>query len=288
MSGIPLLLFGATGMLGRRLTDKLNTAGYEVTGIDRDACDFSVVEKRQLEVMVRAVEPVLIINAVDYKAQDAVLAQRINAAVPGWIAEIAQAQDIPTVYFSTNQIFDGTRSTPYDEAHPAQPVNRYGESKYAGEQAVRAAGGYVFRLSWVIDAVGGNFLTHLQPLLCNGAVIHVVADQIGAPTSACQLADAMPHLLPLVQSRALPADVYHLTADGYSSWHGLACAVAQAMGSAARIIPVTSAEYAPSVPAPKNARLDCRKLEAYGIRLPHWRDGFDALFAQASLKKERP
>jgi dTDP-4-dehydrorhamnose reductase len=204
---------------------------------------------------------------------------RINGEVPEWIARAATAHTIPLIHFSTDYVFDGVRGR-YAEDAPQRPLNVYGETKRVGETAVLDAGGYVFRLQWVYDVRGQNFLLTMKKLLAERDVLSVVADQVGAPSSARDIATAIVRATAKILAHQMPAGVYHLAAAGYTSWHGFACAIADSMASATRIIPITSAEYPLPATRPLDGRLDCSALTAQGITMPHWRDGLNALLTE--------
>ena len=286
MSDAPsLLLLGANGQLGQRLNRAFSHAGYEVTALDRAACDFATADQKAIEVKLRAVDPQLIINAVAYTAVDRaeteeVLATRINGEMPGLIARVAAAHHVPFIHFSTDYVFDGAAGTPYTEDAPVRPLGVYGRSKLAGEEAVHAAGGYVFRLQWVYGGAVANFFTTMTRLLHEKPELRVVADQLGAPSFAGHIAAATLQAAQKIGVQQLPPDIYHLTAGGYTSWHGFTCAIAEGIGSHARVIPITSEQYPTPAARPKDSRLDGSKLAAYGIAMPHWREGLAARIAE--------
>lgn len=271
-----ILLFGMTGQVGTRLMETLGQAGYDVTGIDRGRCDFATATAKDIATIIRAVEPQLIINTaahtgVDAAETESALAQHINGEVPGMLAHAAQEQHIPFLHFSTDYVFDGLRGAPYAETATVNPVNAYALSKRAGELAVRQHGGHVFRLQWVYDTRGKNFFLTMKKLLAEHEEVRVVADQLGTPSHANCIAHAVTKAAPKLIDGSLPADIYHLSAQGHTSWHGFACAIAAATGSAARVLPITTPEYPLPAARPKDARLDCSKLAGYGIEMPHWR-----------------
>jgi len=274
-----ILLFGVSGQLGYRLNEALTAAGHEVTALDRAACDFATVDTKQLEMKLRAVEPEIIINAAAYTAVDKAenepeLAQRINAEMPALIAKNAKGTKF--LHFSTDYVFDGVRGR-YHEDAATNPVNIYGASKLAGERAVLEEGGHVFRLQWVYDSRGKNFLLTMKTLLAEKESLDVVADQVGAPSSARALAEAITAAVPKIIAGDIAPGIYHLTAAGYTSWHGFACAIAAAIGSKTRIRPIPSAEYPTPATRPLDGRLFSTKLAAHGITLPHWRDSLNTL-----------
>lgn len=281
-----MVLFGINGQVGARLMQTLTEAGYEVTGIDRARCDLAVATPKDIAVILRAVEPQLVINATAYTGVDlaetnAEMAQRINGDIPTLMAQAAAEQHVPFLHFSTDYVFDGQRGAPYAEAAEVRPVNAYARTKRAGEEGVLAHGGHVFRLQWVFDTRGKNFFLTMKELLAEREELRVVADQIGAPSYALHIAKAVTKAAPLLMTGDIPAGVYHLTAQGHTSWHGFACAIARATGSTAQVVPITSAEYPLPAARPKDARLDTAKLAVHGIAMPHWYEGITQAASEA-------
>lgn len=273
-----ILLFGAQGQVGYRLNEILSAAGFEVTALDREQCDFSSATSKQIATMIRAVEPVAVINAaactaVDKAESEPELAQLLNAEIPAMIAAACAEQQVKLIHFSTDYVFDGVNGAPYAEGAKPGPLSAYGRTKLAGEAPVLAAGGHVFRLQWVFDARGKNFFLTMKKLLAEREEVRVIADQLGAPSNARHIAQAIAKVLPMVVSGALPSGIYHLAAAGDTSWHGFAVAIAEALKSKARAVPIVSAEYPTPAARPKDARLDTSKLASYGIAMPHWREG---------------
>ncbi len=273
-----IVLFGVNGQVGHRLLETLTVAGYEVTGIDRARCELATATAKDIATIIRAVEPQLVINAtaytgVDAAETDAAVARRLNAEVPGLMASACEDQHVPFLHFSTDYVFDGLRGAPYTEEAHVHPGCVYGVTKRAGELAVANHQGHIFRLQWVFDARGKNFFRTMRKLLAARAEVTVVADQLGAPSNALHIAEAVTKAVPKIIKGAIPAGIYHLTAGGNTSWHGFACAIAKMIGSKATIRPLVSAEYPTPAARPKDARLDCSTLASHGIAMPHWRDG---------------
>lgn len=285
MTGQPsLLIFGATGQVATRLREQLGER-YDITALDRAACDFATADSRKIDTILRAVDPALIINATGYTAvdkaeSDEAAAYQVNAHAPGLIAAAAHAASIPFVHFSTDYVFDGGLHSPYGEGVRTSPINVYGASKRAGEELVGEQGGHIFRLQWVFDSRGRNFFLTMRSLLAQRPEMNIVADQMGAPSWAGHIAQSVAAALPLIADGRLPQGIYHLTAGGYTSWHGFACAIAAAMNSSTCIHPITTAEYPVPATRPKDTRLDCTRLAGYGISMPHWREGLAAAMAQ--------
>ena len=271
-----ILVFGARGQVGSELLAQ----SPDAIGVDRTALDFAAPDATAIERLLEAYHPDYLINAAAYNAVDRAeeepeLTHRINAVTPALLAAIAQRRGIPFIHFSSDYVFDGAEA-PYTETAATNPLGVYARSKLAGEQAALDAGAKVFRLQWVYGATGSNFYLTMRKLLAERSTLTVVADQIGAPTHAGHIAQAV------LQSLRLPAGLYHMAAAGHTSWHGFACAIAQATQSNCAIAPITLAEYPASAVRPKDTRLDITKLATHGITLPHWREGLkDLLHATA-------
>ncbi|MFM9890899.1 MAG: dTDP-4-dehydrorhamnose reductase [Rickettsiales bacterium] len=264
-----VLLLGANGQLGFRLAEQL---GDTCIALDRAACDVTTLDAKKIHVLIEAHQPTHLINATGYTQVDAAetnraSAMQVNAAAPLLLAQVAQARGIGFTHFSTDYVFDGKRGAPYAETAATHPANHYGASKRAGEEGVLEAGGTVFRLQWLYDVRGRNFFCTLRRLLAEGKPLRIVADQLGAPSFAPDVAACVMQAL----QQNIPAGLYHLTAQGHTSWHGFACAIAA--GTEAHIEPITSAEYLLPAPRPLDARLNCGALASYGITMPHWREG---------------
>ncbi len=275
-----VLLFGGNGQVGSRLKELL---GDDCIALTRAECDLSQLNEKQTRALIESHEPDIIINAaaftkVDDAEKDDTTAILVNTTAPGILARAAGS--IPFIHFSTDYVFDGN-AAPYTEDATCNPVNRYGQSKWRGEQEVLAAGGpsYIFRLQWVYDVRGANFMLTMQRLMRERGVLKVVADQFGAPTPAPSIAHAVAQALPLIIEGKLPTGIYHMASGGHTTWHGFACTIAQALdGSAAEVVEaLVTPEYPTPAPRAYDTRLDCSALARHGIVLPHWRDAFLAL-----------
>ncbi len=285
-----ILLFGAHGQLGHELQRLLEPLGAVKPFGSSDA-DFR--EPELLREIVRRHRPRIIVNAaaftaVDKAESDSATAFAINATAPAILAEEAEAVDACLVHYSTDYVFDGRKNTPYVETDPVNPLSVYGRSKAAGEQAVGAVRRHlIFRTSWVVGTHGSNFVKTMLRLAGEREELRVVADQIGAPTSAALLADMTAKIL--AQMAHQSADearwgLYHLVAAGETSWYALArhvVARAGRMGYPLKtkpeaIVPITTADYASATARPANSRLDTSKLRAaFAVTLPDWSVGVD-------------
>ena len=282
-----ILLLGRTGQVGWELNRSLLTLG-DVTALSRSEADFSQLEG--LRKVVRDCNADIIVNAVAYTAVDKAegeesLAHQINADAPCILAEEAKRSNALLVHYSTDYVFDGTKLASYVEEDVPNPINVYGRTKLAGEQNIQATGcrHLILRTSWVYSSRGQNFVKTILRLAQQREELRIVADQIGAPTSARFIADVTSGILsklqPLKSSSAHESGgIYHLAPSNYTSWHGFAQTVLDAAKSSLfsasnlpMLIPIPTEHYPLPAPRPKNSRLNCDKLCAqFGIHRPSW------------------
>lgn len=280
-----ILVTGSRGQVGFELQRALAPLG-RVVAVDRQRCDLA--DPAAVRDCVRSLRPDLIVNAAAYTAVDRAESERalafaVNAESPGVLAEEAARLGAPLLHYSTDYVFDGSHSGAQVETAQTRPLNVYGASKLAGEQAVQAVSGehWILRTSWVFGLHGANFLKTMLRLAGERETLAVVADQQGAPTSAALIADVTAHLVRArLRGEAVPASgCYHLAAAGITDWHAYARRViarAAAAGLPTRVAAediraISTADYPTPATRPANSRLDCGKLEqALGIVLPDW------------------
>jgi dTDP-4-dehydrorhamnose reductase len=267
-----ILLTGATGQVGWELRKTLAPLG-EVKAFDRYGLDLA--DAPQLAASVRALLPGLIVNAAAYTAVDKAEAERdmafaVNATAPRVLAEEAKRIGALLVHYSTDYVFDGTKPAPYVEDDATHPINVYGESKLAGEQAIARAGcrHLILRTSWVYGARGKNFFLTMRRLGKERPELRVVHDQVGAPTSSLAIAHATSQLL----ERGTEG-LYHMTAAGETTWCGFARAILAGAGIATPVVGIRTENYPTPARRPTNSRLDCSRLKAAaGVQLPTWEE----------------
>jgi dTDP-4-dehydrorhamnose reductase len=282
-----ILLLGKDGQVGWQLQRALAPLG-EVMACGRTECD--VADADRLRGLVADLRPSVIVNATAYTAvdkaeSDAATAHAINARAPGVMAEAAAACGALLVHYSTDYVFDGSKTTPWVESDTPAPQGVYGQSKLDGETAIResACKSLVLRTSWVFGEHGGNFVKTILRLARERDSLGVVADQIGSPTPAALIADVTAALLLRLESgqRMAAAEhrLYHLAAANPVSWHAFACRIvdlARAMGETLRldasaIRAIGTADYPTPARRPANSRLDCARLEVdFSLRMPDW------------------
>ena len=276
-----ILLTGVNGQLGHELERSLQGLG-QVVALNRARMDLSDLD--QVRDVIRLEQPQLIVNPAAYTAVDLAesqpeLAFRINAEAPAVMAQEAARLGAAMVHYSTDYVFNGAKSGPYLEDDPTGPLNVYGASKLAGEQAIAAAGipHLILRTSWVYGRRGKNFLLTMLRLAAERDELRVVNDQHGAPTWSRTIADTT--ALILSQARAAGpgwwpqnSGVYHLSSQGQTTWFGFTEAIVAAAGLECRLIPIPSAEYPVPAPRPGNSVLCSDRLIARFCALPDWRE----------------
>lgn len=286
-----LLLLGPNGQLGRQLQRSLAPLG-PVTALDRKGknglCG-DLADLPSLAATVNTLAPDVIVNAAAYTAVDQAesepdQARRINALAPAALAKAAKETNAWLIHYSTDYVFDGTGTAPWQEDDPKDPVNVYGKTKLEGEQAIRDSGcrHLIFRTSWVYSARGKNFINTMLNLAAQKDSLKVVNDQTGAPTGADLIADITAHAIRSAHKDENLCGTYHLAAAGQTTWYEYANLVITAAARAGmsiktkpeNIIPVPSTQFPTPAPRPKNSRLDTTRLQtAFNLHLPPWEDG---------------
>ena len=293
-----ILLLGKNGQLGWELQRSLAPLG-ELVALDRQGAPGlcgDLGEPDGLAATVRALRPDVIVNAAAYTAVDRAesepdLARRINAHAPAALAREAAACGALLLHYSTDYVFHGHGQRPWAEDDPTGPLNVYGQTKLAGEQAIVQAGcrHLILRTSWIHAARGGNFARTMLRLARQQPRLTVIDDQWGAPTGAELIADVSAHAIVQLRARPDKAGIYHLAAAGETNWFSYAKHVlAQAQSAQAAIeyavkdiLPIPSSAYPVAATRPHNSRLDTRKLRtAFDLHLPPWQAGVDRMLAE--------
>ncbi len=282
---------GMTGQLAMALAERGAKAGVEVVRLGRPELDLTRDET--ILPALQGVSPDVVINAAAYTAVDlaeseARAAFAVNAEGAGRIASAAARLGAPLLHVSTDYVFRGDLGRPYREDDATGPTGIYGASKLAGEQAVLAEGGSVFRTAWVYSPFGRNFVKTMAGLAASRDEVRVVADQIGSPTSALDIADAL--IAAARRQVAAPADqalrgVFHLAGVEAASWCALAQGVFDALAAmgrpACRAIPIPTSDYPTPARRPADSRLDGARLKSvYGLEPPSWRASLPGVVAR--------
>ena len=264
----------------------------------RDRLDLTSAES--IRALMREIRPRWVVNAAAHTAVDKAesepeLAFALNAEAPRVFGEEAQKIGAAVIHFSTDYVFDGSKATPYVEGDPTGPLNVYGKTKLAGEQALAATGAahFIFRTSWVYGATGKNFLLSILRMAREREALRIVADQHGAPTWSADLAKLSAHVIAGVDpgDAARLSGVYHAGGSGETTWFGFASAAVEMLerrepeAKLARIEAISTAEYPTPAPRPANSRLNCAKLErTLGWRMMDWQESLQRVMAELSAK----
>lgn len=277
-----ILLIGKNGQVGWELQHSLARLG-RVIALDRTQMDLT--RSDNIRSSIREVSPDIIVNAAGYTAvdraeQDPSLAMQINAVAPGLIAEEAKRINALLVHYSTDYVFDGTRTTPYVEEDAPNPLSVYGRSKLEGEHAIAAVGGahLILRTSWIYSARRSNFVLTILRLAKEQKELLVVDDQIGSPTAAHELAKATGKLIDKANEISEHSGLFHLSAAGYASRFEFAKEIVesakrlsgeQSIWAAVRAAPTSS--YPTPAARPLNASMSNEKVKVmFGIEMPKW------------------
>ena len=296
-SSLKILLFGANGQIGWELQRSLSPLG-ELVALDRRSIGLcgDLTNLDGIQDTVRQIAPDVIVNAAAYTAvdkaeSDGEIAQIVNSAAPGALAEAANAAGALLVHYSTDYVFDGSGSKPWVEDDPTGPLNVYGKTKLEGEQCIasQCAKHLIFRTSWVYAARGANFAKTMLRLAQERESLNVINDQFGAPTGADLIADVTAHGISHVMRKPDDAGLYHLSASDETTWFDYAKYVvdqsirAQAIPEiiVKTISPVATSAFPTAAQRPQNSRLNTAKLQrTFGLRLTPWQQGVARMLAE--------
>lgn len=274
-----ILVTGGTGQLGRALA-RLASPEHSVVALGSAECD--ITDFQSFRQIVAREQPDVVIHAgamtdVDGCERDPDAAFRINARGTQNVAAVVQEAGATLVYISTNYVFDGESAQPYHEFATPRPINVYGQSKLAGEEAVRALAPrhYIVRTAMVYDETGRNFVNTMLRAASTRPSLSVVADQVGNPTYAGDLAAALYQLI------AQPAyGTYHLVNEGVASWYEWATTIFDLAEVRVSVAPIAASEWPRDAQPPANGALANTAAAALGIQLPNWRDALARCLAR--------
>lgn len=279
-----LIVTGRAGQVATALAERGAAAGVEVIGVGRP--EFDLADAGNAQAILAAARPDGIVSAAAYTAvdkaeTDSEAAWAVNAAGPGHVAAAAARLGVPIIHISTDYVFDGSKGSPYVETDATAPLGVYGASKLAGEQAVSAAtpDHAILRTAWVYSPFGNNFLKTMLRLAADRSELRVVDDQVGNPTSALDIADAVIGVARNMMARPDDAGlrgIFHMTGSGEGSWADFAGEIfalsAARGGPSARVTPIPSSEYPTPARRPANSRLSSALLaNVHNIFMPDWK-----------------
>jgi dTDP-4-dehydrorhamnose reductase len=266
-----ILVFGKTG----QVATELNLQGAGLC-LSRAQANFET--PGTLAKAITAHHPCAVVNAVAYTAvdraeEDRARAFRINAGAVSELAQTCAAAGIPLVHLSTDYVFDGSGTAPWQVTDAPIPLSVYGQSKLAGEDAVRAAGGphAILRTSWVVSAHGNNFVKTMLRLGREKEALSIVADQRGAPTSARDIATACLEIASQLLSDPCKSGSYHYQSRPFASWADVARVVFAHAGLSCTVTDIPSSAYPTPAARPLNSQLDCTTTQkVFGLEMPDW------------------
>ena len=292
-----ILLLGAQGQVGWELRRSLAPLG-DVIALDRHSTDFcgDISDLNGLAQTVRRVSPHVIVNAaahtaVDKAESEPALANTLNALAPGVLAQEASKLGALLVHYSTDYVFDGSGTTPWQESDATGPLSVYGRTKLDGEERIQAVcpKHLIFRTSWVYAARGGNFAKTMLRLAQEREQLTVIDDQFGAPTGADLLADVTAYAIRHLAHQPQAAGLYHLAAAGETSWNGyarLVLALAKRLKpelniKATEVKAVPSSAFVTAAVRPHNSRLNTSQLQdTFELQMPRWEQGVERMLAE--------
>jgi dTDP-4-dehydrorhamnose reductase len=292
-----ILVFGGNGQLGRELVRAAAARQVALQAVSRAEAD--IADAPAVAAALKRWRPDVVVNAAAYTNVDSAEshfaeAQRANELGPGVVAARCAAAGAAMVHVSTDYVFDGGKDGAYRESDPVRPINAYGRSKAAGEDAVRHAldRHVIVRTAWLYSEFGHNFLKTILRLAETRDELRIVADQRGSPTSARELAEAILHIAPRLLAEPRLSGTYHFTAGGATTWHGFADCIVTTAGSITgrrpRVTPIESADYPTPAKRPANSQLDCgRFVQTFGLAPRPWREAVQATTRALATASQR-
>jgi dTDP-4-dehydrorhamnose reductase len=275
-----VLVTGARGMLGREVVQTMEMHGHEVWGTDVASSDehLDITRPDQIRYAIASFRPEWIVNCAAYTNVDGAEdheeeALLLNAKGPEMLSRVCRKAQVKLAHISTDYVFDGTKDTPYTEDDPPCPINVYGASKLAGENAIRhqMSDYLIIRTQWLIGLHGRNFVSTILTAAQVRETLSVVNDQWGAPTFAPDLAKAVAALVEM-DARG----VFHVCNRGKATWYDLACKAVELVGLATRIVPVSTAEFPRPAKRPPYSLLSTKKFtEKTGKLMPLWQTSLE-------------
>jgi len=282
-----ILLFGGNGQVGRELTRAAVARATPLVSLAHAEAD--IADRTAVAAAIARHKPALVVNTaaftkVDLAETEIEAAQRANEAGPAILAAACARAGVPLIHLSTDYVFDGEKTGAYVEGDAISPINNYGRSKAAGEQAVRkaAARHVILRTSWVYGEFGHNFLKTVVRLAATKDELRMVGDQRGCPTATPDIADAILHIAPQLSGGAGAWGTYHLAGTGVTTWHGFAARIVAAQapltGRAPRVSAIAARDFPAAARRPENSELDSSLFErVFGFRARPWTEQTDAI-----------
>ncbi len=279
-----ILVTGANGQLGNemRRVAASSTDNYiftDVAELDITCYDaiYNMVADEKVDVIVNCAA----YTNVDKAEDDEAVANLLNNTAVSYLARAAKESGATLIHISTDYVFDGSAHTPYTEECATTPIGVYGVTKLAGEQSVSGSGCryIIIRTSWLYSAWGGNFVKTMQRLTAERDSLNVIFDQVGTPTHAGDLADAIAHII--ATDQLSKQGVYHFSNEGVCSWYDFAQHISLLSGNSCNIRPIHSHEYPAKVTRPHYSVLDKTAIKTtFGIEIPYWTESLKKCIAE--------
>lgn len=268
-----VLVTGVKGQLGFDVVNELKKRGHTAVGVDIEEMD--ITEEESVNWVIKEASPDAVIHCAAYTAVDTAeenveLCRRVNALGTEYIARVCKELDIKMMYLSTDYVFNGQGTRPWEPDDEREPLNVYGQTKYEGELAIEKylTKYFTIRIAWVFGVNGKNFIKTMLNLGKSHDTVSVVNDQIGSPTYTYDLARLM---VDMVETEKYGR--YHATNEGFCSWYEFACEIFKQAGMDVTVLPVSSDQFPSKAVRPKNSRMKKDKLAENGFTpLPSWQD----------------
>ena len=279
-----ILIFGKTGQVAAELqrTGDVLAVGRDFINLSNPSSCYDAIKIHKPEAVINAAA----YTDVDKAETEEELATVINANSPKAMAQACATLNIPLVHLSTDYVFNGTGDEPWQPKDATKPQNAYGRSKQKGEDSIRSVGSTygILRTSWVVSSHGTNFVKTMLNLSENRDTLRLVADQIGGPTPAKDIAKACLQIVEQLKQDPSKSGTYHFSGTEDVSWADFATEIFQQTERSVNVLPIPTSEYPTPAVRPLNSRLNCSKTqEVFSIRRPDWRIGLNDILTELGV-----
>jgi dTDP-4-dehydrorhamnose reductase len=278
-----ILITGSRGQLGNEMqlaASRFPAFSFIYTDVDElDICDKSALDSFVKNNAINVIVNCAAYTAVDKAEDDLELCYKINAEAVQNIGEVAASNKLKVVHVSTDYVFDGTNYIPYTEDQPVCPATVYGKSKLQGEEVLMKAcpQSVIIRTAWLYSSFGNNFVKTMMKLGSERDSLNVIFDQVGTPTYAADLADA---ILQVLSSETFVPGIYHFSNEGVCSWYDFTKTIHRIAGIECDVRPIETKDYPARTPRPHYSVLNKAKIKTtYGISIPHWEESLERCIA---------